>query len=508
MTDTRDDSDRIVPALLRDAVAACPDAAAVSDRTGRWTYAELDTISRAVAARLVRFGVRPGDRVVVRLGNQREFVAALYGVLLAGAVCVPINPAMRPYLLSDVLADARPALVLTAEDDVPNCVEAGAERIERIDRFVGAALVDRDEPADRPVGPTDLALLIYTSGSTSAPKAVVCPHERVVFAARAIAARLRYRADDRILTAVPLSFDYGLYQVFLSALAGAELILADAASPVRLMIMVRERRATVLPVVPSLGEMLIRLAQRDEQPPRHVRLFTSTGAALTAPTIAGLRSAFPGAAVSAMYGITECKRVTVAGPDADLVRPGSVGRPLDGTWLRIEDDAGNAVPPGVTGEIVVGGPHVMAGYWQAPELTAQRYGTDPTTGDDILRTGDYGHVDAEGHLYFDGRRDDQFKRRGTRVSTIEIEAAARDVPGVVAAAVLPPRSDRDVMLFVTADPDTDLDPGKVLDGLAARLEPAKVPDVCRWLASFPLTANGKVDKKALAVIADGELHAG
>ncbi|HEY3749814.1 MAG TPA: AMP-binding protein [Pseudonocardiaceae bacterium] len=493
--------DGVVTALLHDAAAACPDAVAVSDSTGRWTYAELATTSRAVANWLLHNGIRPGDRVLVRLGNQREFVAALFGVLLAGGVAVPINPAMRPYLLSGVLGDAEPALVVTTAEDVPVCAEAGAGRVVVGDRLVAEALAATTEPVLPTVSPTDLALLIYTSGSTSAPKAVVCPHQRVVFAAHAIADRLGYRGTDRVLTAVPLSFDYGLYQIFLAIIAGAELVLTDATSPVRLMTTLRERRATVLPIVPSLGDMLVRLAARGE-PPDHVRLFTNTGAALTAPTIAGLRSRFPEAAVVPMYGITECKRVTVAEPDGDLRRPGSVGRPLDGTWVSIEDEDGNQVPAGAIGEIVVGGPHVMAGYWRAPELTAGRFGTDPAAGHGILRTGDYGHLDADGHLYFDGRRDDQFKRRGTRMSTIEIETAARDITGVTSAAVLPPTAERDVVLFVTGD----LDAGKVLDGLAARLEPAKVPDVCHLLTSFPLTANGKVDKKALAVLAAGGDH--
>jgi amino acid adenylation domain-containing protein len=501
MTDTQPPPGAVVPDLLAVAASARRDAVAVADQDGQWTYERLRDISESVANWLARQGIRHGDRVLVRVGNQREFLGLLYGVLRAGAVFVPINPGMRPYLLSGVLRDAEPALVVTTDDDVAVCVEAGAHRVVTAARLIDDALVEQlvgmvgEKQLPDPPQPADLALLMYTSGSTSVPKAVMCPHDRVCFAAAAIAARLRYRREDVVLTAVPLSFDYGLYQAFLAAIAGAELVLTDASSPVRLMTVLRDSRATVVPVVPSLADMLIRLAGRGT-PPRSVRLFTNTGAALTAPTISRLRQWFPVARVVPMYGITECKRVSVSEPDGDLARPGSVGRSLPGTTVTIQDDSGAPVVAGTLGEIVVSGPHVMAGYWRAPELTAQRFGIDPVTGHGVLRTGDYGHLDADGHLYFDGRRDDQFKRRGTRMSTVEIEAAARDITGVTDAAVLPPTADRDMVLFVTGEAD----PGKVIDGLAARLEPAKVPDICHVLPTFPLTPNGKIDKKALGTV--------
>lgn len=306
--------------------------------------------------------------------------------------------------------------------------------------------------------------------------------------------RLDYRPQDVVLAALPLSFDYGLYQLLLAAIGGSEVVLADAAAPVRVLTVLRECRVTVVPVVPSLAEMLCRLAARGT-PPEHVRLFTNTGAALAGSTIEALRSGFPGAAVVAMYGITECKRVTIAEADADRERPGSVGLPLDGTTVEVLDERGRALPPGELGEIVVGGPHVMTGYWNAPEPTARRYRPDPHTGRIRLHTGDHGRLDADGHLYISGRLDDQFKRRGVRMSTPEIEAAALDVPGVRAAAALPPRDGLDLRLVVTGQ--DGLTAHQVIEGLEQRLEAAKVPASCRVLARMPLTPNGKTDRKAL-----------
>lgn len=313
---------------------------------------------------------------------------------------------------------------------------------------------------------------------------MVCTHRQVVFAARAIARRLDYGPRDVVLAALPLSFDYGLYQLLLAAIGGSEVVLADAAAPVRVLTVLREHRVTVMPVVPSLAEMLCRLAARGT-PPDHVRLFTNTGAALAGSTIEALRSGFPGAAVVAMYGITECKRVTIAEPDADRERPGSVGLPLDGTTVEVLDERGRTLPPGEVGEIVVGGPHVMTGYWNAPGPTAERYRPDPRTGRTRLHTGDQGRLDADGHLCISGRLDDQFKRRGVRMSTPEIEAAALDVPGVRAAAALPPRDGLDLRLVVTGEDGLSAD--RVIEGLEQRLEAAKVPAACRVIARMPLT---------------------
>ncbi|MEV6975740.1 AMP-binding protein [Kitasatospora sp. NPDC093806] len=486
----------LVVDLLDATAAARPAAPAVRDADGVWSYAELARASRTVADWLRGpGGVGPGDRVVLRLGNRREFVALYYGVLRAGAVAVPLNPEMKAFVLRGVLADAAPAVVVLDPSE-PEPVRAAVAACGARPAAPAEVLADRPAMDAGPERiPVDaIAQLIYTSGSTSAPKGVVCTHRQVVFAARAIARRLGYRPDDVVLAALPLSFDYGLYQLLLAALAGAELVLADAAAPVRVLSVLREARATVVPVVPSLAEMLCRLAARGA-PPEHVRLFTNTGAALAGPTMDALRSGFPGSAVVAMYGITECKRVTIAEPDADRDRPGSVGRALDGTTVEVLDGRGRALPPGEVGEIVVGGPHVMAGYWNAPELTARRYRPDPRTGRIRLHTGDHGRLDAEGHLYFAGRLDDQFKRRGVRMGTPEIEAAALDVPGVRAAAALPPRNGLDLRLVVTGE--EGLTERRVIEGLEQRLEPAKVPASCRILARLPLTPNGKIDRKAL-----------
>ncbi|WP_433517965.1 AMP-binding protein [Nonomuraea sp. CA-143628] len=489
---------------------ARPEGDAVRDARGAWSYQRVGELSHAVARRLAASGVGPGDRVIVQLANRRETVPIVYGLSRLGAVFVPLHPEMKAFHLRSVLQDAEPTLVIGGGEAMREVATMPVRDIDdfwpEVEELAGQLAAQgpttREHSAAREpvkVLPSDVAILIYTSGSTAAPKGVICPHAQVTFAASAINAVLGYGPDDVVFCRLPMSFDYGLYQIFLAALGGAELVLAEDGSDLMLLGQISDAGATVVPVVPSLGGMIATLARRATGSVSKVRMFTNTGAALPEATIRSLRACAPGARVVRMYGITECKRVTIMEPELDRDRPGAVGRPLPGTRVDILDGAGRPLPAGETGEIVVAGPNVMAGYWRDPELTARAYRRDPVTGEVRLHTGDYGRLDKDGYLYFEGRRDDMFKRRGTRMSTTEIEAAAMDVPGVRAAVVLPPADGRDLVVFVEAD----LTPSSVLNALKQRLEPAKVPAACHVLPRFPLTLNGKNERKQLALLLDG-----
>ncbi|SCL20789.1 Acyl-CoA synthetase (AMP-forming)/AMP-acid ligase II [Micromonospora pallida] len=462
--------------LVAQAAARQPEAMAVRDATGSWTYAELDRYSRGYAAGLHDAGVGVGDRVLIRAAAERWVLAAVYACSHLGAVAVPLSADLRPAQWAHVIDDAEPALTLTGPPPVA------------------------DTAIRSPVDPQSPVLFLYTSGSTARPKAVVCPHRQVLFAVGAIAERLGYRPDDVILCRLPLSFDYGLYQAFLAAAAGACLVLQGPGGDGALLATIRRHGVTVVPVVPSLATILIRLARRGSAP--SVRLVTNTGQELTATHLDGLREAFPSAAIQLMYGTTECKRVTIAEPDGDLARPGSLGKPLPGTTLVILDPSGRPAPAGEEGQIVVAGPHLMSGYWKDEQLTARTYRRDPATGRRLLHTGDYGHLDADGNLFFHGRRDHLFKQRGVRVSVAEVEAAARQIPGVQDVALLPPGDGRDATLFAV----TDLEPGEVLMRLHELLEPAKVPASCRVLPAIPVGSTGKTDRAALSHLLEDDVR--
>jgi acyl-CoA synthetase (AMP-forming)/AMP-acid ligase II len=250
---------------------------------------------------------------------------------------------------------------------------------------------------------------------------------------------------------------------------------------------------------------MIESLRRRSGPVTRVRLITNTGAAMPEPLRHSLREIFPAARLALMYGITECKRVTIMEPDGDLVRPRSSGRPLDGLEIQIKDSDGVVLPPMTTGEIYVRGPSVMAGYWRDEQQTDLRFVRYPGSAERILRTGDFGYVDPDGYLYFEGRRDDIFKHNGARMNTQEIETAAERVPGVELAAVLIPADDDPLVVVVTG---TDLEPQAVLSAMRQHLERVKTPEVCVVVATMPMTPNGKVDRKKLRELCTVRLRPG
>ncbi|MEV6690294.1 AMP-binding protein [Micromonospora sp. NPDC051196] len=495
---------KLVPELLDRAAVTRPEATAVRDRDGVLTYAELVHLSWAARTWFAEQGVGPGDRIAIRAIERGLTVAALIGCLRLGAVAVPYSTELTVHQLSYLIEDTKPAFLLTGDHNqstqcaVPAATlkDFAAGLAEVVDRPAACDIATPDGPA-----PEDLALLLYTSGSTAKPKAVACTHAQICFAASAVADRVVYRPDDVVFSRLPLCFDYGLYQVFLSAIAGCTLVLAEAGQATNLIGQLAKQDATVVPLVPSLAAMLVALSARRsvvEQELR-VRLFTNTGEQLPPATADALRARFPGAVVQLMFGTTECKRITVSDEDAYLTRPGSLGRALPGTTVRILGPAGDPLPSGEVGEICVYGRHLMQGYWNAPELTAERYRLDRSTGERVLHTGDYGRMDADGHLYFEGRRDQIFKLHGIRISTTEVEAAAAALPGVRMVAVLPPTAGHEATVCVAGEITGE----EVLRQLRELLGPAKTPSQCRVLPALSLTHNGKVDRRRLQRIVQG-----
>jgi amino acid adenylation domain-containing protein len=460
-----------------------------------WTYAALRQRSAAYAGWLRAVGVSRGDRVLIAHPRAPQTVGLLFAAARMGAMYVITGDTIPERRMADLIADCEPRVVIAG----PHYAAVAGPARAALSDLPGAAEQAGDEGPDGGSAlSVDPVSLIYTSGSTAAPKAVVSTHRQVVFAARAIYGRLGYRPGDVVFSCLPLSFDYGLYQVFLSCLGGCELILGDEgdAGP-GLVARLNQWRATVLPAVPSMAVTLRLLAER-HGPPRWLRMVTSSGAVLPPAVPGALRALMPGLDVILMFGLTECKRVAIMGPNDDLLRPGAVGRALPDTEFYVVDTAGRRLPPGETGELVVRGPHVMAGYWRAPDLSAARFRRDEC-GEPRLFTGDQCRVDEDGYLYFVGRADDLYKQHGYRVSAIEVEAAAVAVPGVRQAALLPPVPERGAVLLVSGEAGRVTAAG-VLAGLRSRMEEYKLPERCVVLDELPLSPNGKVDRKALATL--------
>ncbi|ELP70691.1 class I adenylate-forming enzyme family protein [Streptomyces turgidiscabies] len=490
--------------LLDQAAERAPRSVALSTSGARLTYHESARASVRLAGRLHEAGVRRGDRVVVSASDSLGTALLVYAVSRLGAVFSILHEDVRGGPLEHVLRDCEPVLLVSDAPDAGRTAAAHQVSCLTIAELVRDAL---DGSATSPAPSTPEALtvdpvcLIYTSGTTSLPKAVVSTHQQVLFSASAIQACLNYRDDDIVFCPLPLSFDYGLYQLYLAALSGAQLHLGATAEVGPLLLRNLEQTgATVLPGVPSVSDRLAWLLGRSSgtEPLRRLRLLTNTGAALSESTMSALRRALPHLRVQVMYGLTECKRAAIMPPDGDLEHPGSCGYPLPGTQIHVIDDDGRRLPPGEVGQIVVRGPNVMAGYWRRPDLDAERFfraeGLFPE-----LRTGDYGWLDDQGFLYFAGRRDDLYKERGFRISATEVEAAAHRVEGVTSAAVLTPHGQRGAVLAVVVDA---VEAEAVRDRMREHIEPFKIPRRCVRLDALPTNGNGKVDRKKLAALLD------
>jgi acyl-CoA synthetase (AMP-forming)/AMP-acid ligase II len=433
--------------LLDRAAARHPGKVALRSRYGDVDYAGLKAATLAASAHLSGLGIAAGDRVATVLDNSLAVVCAIYAASRLGAAAVVCDPLAKAYGLQRTLADAEPAVVLTTTDrvDVDAAAPTGST-IVRVDGEGAPGALAGAGGVDAGAGEAGFvtcgcdaapAVLVYTSGTTSSPRGVVVTHANIAFTTAAIQRCLGLVTDDVIGVFVPLSFDYGLYQLFLAANVGATVALGTPGmvGP-GLLSWIDRWGVTVLPALPTMASILTRLGRRDSAKLAGVRCITNTGSHLPPALADELVAICPGAEVFAMYGLTECKRVSILLPAERADRPSSVGRPLPETSVAL-----------VEGELVVDGRHVTAGYWRSPRETARRF-RPAAGGERRLFTGDRCEIDDAGYLTFCGRLDDIYKHSGYRVSVAEVEAAATDIPGVRLAAVLPPDAERGPVLFV------------------------------------------------------------
>lgn len=496
-----------------------PGKLAVASDGNRLTYAELagrvDALARLLRAR----GVRRGDRVALFLDNGVEMAAGVYATLRLGAVFMPVNPLTKRDKLAYLLNDSR-ASALVTHAVLSETWQGALAAAPTVHTAVVAArsgsdadLPDRCVPypgADEPGGGADpepatidqdLASIIYTSGSTGDPKGVMLTHLNMVSAARSICTYLGLREDDVVFCALPLAFDYGLYQLLMSMRVGATLVLERSfAFPVKALEVMARERVTVFPGVPTMFSLLTTLKGLEKFDLSALRMITNTAAALTEDHIRRLRGLFPRATLFSMYGLTECKRVTYLPPEQLDIRPTSVGRGMPNEEVWLVDDEGRRLPDGSTGELVIRGSNVMRGYWEKPEQTAERLRPGPL-GEMVLYSGDIFRTDEEGWLYFVARKDDIIKSRGEKVSPREVENALYAHPGVLEAAVIgvpDPVLGEAIKAFVVPREGHDLGEREVIRHCLGHLENFMAPKYVEFVAELPKTDTGKIRKKGLA----------
>jgi len=505
-----------VEQFLEDSSRQFPEKIAVVAGDRRLTFREIDDASDRLAAALRRHGVMRGDRVVVFMDNRWEAVVGIFAVLKAGAVFSPINPTTKADKLAYMLKNCRAAAVITLAPLLPVARDAMAEAPSvKLAVVVGAtgrpavpggirfedALTDPGAvPSDVAGIDLDLAMLIYTSGSTGVPKGVMMTHQNVVAAATSITTYLENTPDDIILNVLPISFDYGLYQVLMAMRVGATLVLEKSfAFPQAILNRIAAENVTGFPLVPTMAAILLQMKDLKPGAYPHIRYITNTAAALPPAHIMRLQELFPRTRLYSMYGVTECKRCTYLPPEQLARRPGSVGVAIPGTEAYVVDDAGQRVLPGTVGELVIRGPHVMQGYWENPEATDRALRRVAFLTEKLLHTGDLFRADEEGFLYFVARKDDIIKTRGEKVSPKEIENVLYALAGVREAAVIgvPDPILGMAIKAVVVSTNAVMREQDVIRHCAKHLEEFMIPKFVEFRDALPKTDSGKISRRLI-----------
>ena len=504
-----------------------PDKAALVCGDQRWTYKALDKLSDHLAATLLDAGVRRQDRVAVLLENSVETVISLYGILKAGGVFIILAGSLKGAKLRYILDNSGANILITHTSKAGVVSDALSEGpgdrkviwigpTKRIPEEFSKSSLSWDEVfsdfTDKPEDKgkdgrlprcvdVDLATLIYTSGSTGEPKGVMSTHHNMISAARSIIQYIGNVEDDIILDVLPLSFDYGLYQVIMAFMYGGTVVLEKSFLYLHNVLeRIAQEKVTGFPIVPTIVAMLLKLQDLKKYDFRTLRYMTNTGAALPVEHIKRLRSMFPQVTMISMFGLTECKRVSYLPPEELDRIPSSVGIAIPNCEVFVVDENGNEVAPGQTGELIIRGSNVMQGYWADPELTAKTYRDGQYPGGRLLHSGDYFRRDEQGFLYFLGRKDDMIKSKGERISAKEVENNICSMEGVAEVAVIGLADEifgQAIKAYIVPAPNAELTEKLVLKYCAANMETFMVPKYIEFMDSLPRTPNGKIDKKQL-----------
>ena len=487
---------QVLVARLEDTAAAMAGHTAIQQGDRRLDYPGLRSAARRLAATLRDRGVRPGDRVALALANGIEAAVAWYGIWRAGAAVVPMNPQARERDLVLWLRHSGARVLVHApghEDAARAALEAGIPTLapEAADAASPAA-----GPDGLPMPDADmLAAILYTSGTTGAPKGVALSHGNLAANAASIIDYLELGPADSTVSVLPFHYAYGASVLHTHLAVGARVVLEDnLVFPHLITEALARERATGFPGVPSTFALLLDRGRLEQHDLSSLRYLTQAGAAMAPTLTRRVRDAFPQARLFVMYGQTEASaRLTRLAPERLDDKLGSVGTPIAGVEIRVRRADGGDAAAGEPGEVWARGDNVMSGYWDNPEATSA------TLVDGWLRTGDLGHLDADGFLWLAGRRIDMIKTGAHRVHPQDVEEVIAELPGVrevAVAGVDDALLGQVVAAFLVKDGDAP-DEMAVKAHCRRRLAAFKIPKQIAFVAELPRTASGKVRRGAL-----------
>ncbi|MEZ5659164.1 MAG: AMP-binding protein [Burkholderiaceae bacterium] len=507
------------PVLVRDLLAARRRSDAIALRTadGSISYRQMHEAATRCASALIHAGVRYQDRVAIYLPKGMAECWCVFGIGMADAVFVPIHPSLKAAQVGHILRDSGARALITdrdslahLQDELSSLADSPAVLlVETLSDVSPRSTVER--PADPPATlGEDLAAILYTSGSTGTPKGVMLTHANLLAGTRIVTAYLGITQADRILGVLPLSFDYGLNQLLTVVAQGAELVPFGFRFGNELVRALHRFEITGLAGVPTVWSILTSAATSlRETPLSTLRYITNSGGAVPRTVVRKLRQLLPDTRIYLMYGLTEAFRSTFLDPDEVDRRPDSIGKAIPECEVFVLRADGTRAAPGEVGLLVHRGPTVSRGYWQRPEDTARVIRPNPlrppdSGADMVCYSGDLVRMDAQGFLYFVGRDDGMIKSAGYRISPTEVEDALM-ATGAFAQVVVIGRPDPIIGQSVHAiavrqsgeqRPAAELTDA-VLRHCAGVLPSYMMPRGIELLERLPLSANGKVDYKAL-----------
>jgi amino acid adenylation domain-containing protein len=481
--------------LFAEQVRRTPDAVAISSAEGDLSYAELDARAAAIAAALRARGAGRDDRIGLVAGRSPAAIAAIWGILKAGAAYLQIDAGYPDARIAQLLSDAGVTVcLLEPPDDQRDCLPAGCQGID-------LDALPRTPPApwrDADVRPEDLANIIYTSGSTGAPKGVEIEHRSLVNYVRWASREAGIDGSARMPLIASMSFDMAGCAIFLPLLAGGTVLPVREVNAVTLREVIEDGGATAMAITPSHLDLFNQAGIGRSV----MRVVMTAGELLRRSTALRAREVFgPQCKILCQWGPTETTIVNTShefDPEADTEAGVPFGRPMDNNTVHLLDSQGRFVAPGEPGEAYVGGIQVARGYLGRPDLTRQRF-VRLADGTRVYRTGDIARRLPSGELTFISRIDDQVKIAGHRIEPAEIAQALEDHPAVRQAAVIPRsrpgRQDKELCAYVTGSPAPA--PAALKQFLAARLPRYMIPAAIIAVPQIPRTANGKTDTRQL-----------
>ena len=485
--------------LIHESFIKYPDRIFVQSRDRQWTYSQVYALALGIAGHIAACGVQKGDRVCIFCENSLQYIIALFGIMRINAVAVPVNPARIAENILYITEMCRPRLIITCS--------ANADKLSKVSDKLKTEIVNIDEISlaggyenmigqDNEINADDLAMLLFTSGTTAYPKGVMLTHGNLLANTESIIEYLELNCDDSILMTLPFTYSYGNSILLTHAGTGASIIIENStAYPYIVLELLKKLKVTGFSTVGSYINLMLKYIRNSTENANYfetLRYITFAGESTNNDDILYIKKNYPDIRIFVMYGQTEAgARLSYLNPARLRDKLGSIGKGLGNVILKVVNESGCLVKPGETGEVTAFGPNIMKGYWDDPQATAE------VLKDGWLYTGDYATVDEDGFIYIRGRKTDMIKHMGHRISPVEIENVINGFENVKESAVVEDTVDGVPVIKAYFVNEKECTLEEIKRYVCSRLPAYMRPHVFEAIGQLPRTESGKLKRSDL-----------